>query len=110
MPAGEPLAEQFGHAGLLAQPLQAAGGADGEEWAGDVAENARGPGGVGEKPLAKPEIADDHDADAGDQQDQRAADADDRFARHAAAERLARNVAERLHHQEQQRHDRRHQQ
>ena len=97
------LAEQFGHAGFLAEALQAARGADGEEGARDGAEDAQIPGVVGETLAGKPRIADHHDADADNEQHQRTADADHHFARGAAAERFARNVAERLEDQERER-------
>src|SRR5580693_3008123 len=97
------LAEQFSHAGLLAEPLQAARRADSEEGARDIAEDAQIPGVIGEALAGKPRIADHHDADGDNEQHQRAADADHHLARGAAAERLAWNVAERLENQERER-------
>ena len=56
------------------------------------------------QPQAHARTAGDHDADAEQKKNERPADAQDQFAGRSAAERLARNVAERLHHQQQQRH------
>ena len=69
----------------------------------DIAEDVRRPGGIAKTAQAQTRLAGDHDADADKEKDQRAADAEDQFPRRSAAERLARNIAERLHHQQQQR-------
>ena len=101
--AEQALAEHFRHAGLLAEPLQTAGGADHQQECRRHRRRCAGPIGIGEQTQAPPQVADGHDADADQKQDQRPADADDQLALWSAAERFAGHFADRLHHQQHQR-------
>ena len=103
MPIAESLGEQFGHAGFLAEPLQAAGGAYDKKHARDIGDYAGRPGRVSETLESLSPTADYHDAEADQKKDQRPADAKDQFTRGTTAERLARHIADRLLHQQKQR-------
>ena len=103
VPREHALAEHFRHAGQLAEPLQAAGGAHDKEHARNATEHTPRPAGIGEEAEALSRTSEDHDADTDKKEQKRTTDADDQLARRTAAERLARNVAERLLDQHQQR-------
>src|SRR5580698_6809070 len=57
-----------------------------------------GPARIGEQAKTLPRRADQHDGQADQEQNERPADADDELTVRSAAERLARHVADRLHH------------
>src|SRR5580704_3549699 len=103
MPAEQAVGEHLRHTGVLANTLQPTGGAYDEKNIRDTHNDARGPRGVAKKAQALQRLADDHDAKPGEKQNKREAEADDELARRSAAEWRAWKVAERLHHEKDQR-------
>ena len=103
VPRERALAEHLGHAGQLAEPLQAAGSAHDKEHARNATEHTPRPAGIGKEAEGLSRTSEDHDGDTDKKEQKRTTDPQHQLARRTAAERLARNVAEGLLDQHQQR-------